>query len=251
MPVRLRSLWMRWWRPCIAAGLSLLPALSAQAQPGAWPLKPVRLVVSSSAGGPYDDVARALGPRLTEIWGQTVVVENTVGAGGTRCEVQILGGLTRRSGESLDTGGDGGLAVGVGQGDALAAVAGHGGGPPAVAFVLALGSALHAHSVAQGCDATLYRRWSGQQSGGPWRGACHVDVRIGIVQSMKELDVELPDDADRSKVLADIETALATEGTILWLTDRKGRQVGVPVGKVAYVELDPPASDRRVGFGIS
>jgi tripartite-type tricarboxylate transporter receptor subunit TctC len=51
---------MRWWRPCIAAGLSLLPALSAQAQPGAWPLKPVRLVVSSSAGGPYDDVARAL-----------------------------------------------------------------------------------------------------------------------------------------------------------------------------------------------
>ena len=83
MPVRLRSLWMRWWRPCIAAGLSLLPALSAQAQPGAWPLKPVRLVVSSSAGGPYDDVARALGPRLTEIWGQTVVVENRAGAGGT------------------------------------------------------------------------------------------------------------------------------------------------------------------------
>ena len=83
MPVRLRSLWVRWWRPCIAAGLGLLPALSAQAQPGAWPLKPVRLVVSSSAGGPYDDVARALGPRLTEIWGQTVIVENRAGAGGT------------------------------------------------------------------------------------------------------------------------------------------------------------------------
>ena len=43
----------------------------------------------------------------------------------------------------------------------------------------------------------------------------------------------------------------AAEGTILWLTDRKGRQVGVPVAKVAYVELDPPTSDRRVGFGIS
>jgi hypothetical protein len=39
--------------------------------------------------------------------------------------------------------------------------------------------------------------------------------------------------------------------TILWLTDRKGRQVGVPVAKVAYVEVDPPVSDRRVGFGIS
>jgi hypothetical protein len=78
-----------------------------------------------------------------------------------------------------------------------------------------------------------------------------VDVRIGIVQSMKELDVELPDDADREKVLADIETAMAEDSTILWLTDRKGRQVGVPVGKVAYIEVDPPTSDRRVGFGIS
>jgi hypothetical protein len=78
-----------------------------------------------------------------------------------------------------------------------------------------------------------------------------VDVRIGIVQSMKELDIELPDDADRDKVLADIEAALSGDGTILWLTDRKGRQVGVPVGKVAYVEVDPPIAPRQVGFGIS
>lgn len=78
-----------------------------------------------------------------------------------------------------------------------------------------------------------------------------MDVRIGIVQSMKELDIELADDADRAKILADIEEVMGEEGRILWLTDRKGRQVGVPVGKVAYIELDPPASDRRVGFGIS
>jgi hypothetical protein len=76
-----------------------------------------------------------------------------------------------------------------------------------------------------------------------------VDVRIGIVQSMKELDIELPDDTDRDKVLADIEEALGEEGKILWLTDRKGRQVGVPVAKIAYVELDPPLTDRRVGLG--
>jgi hypothetical protein len=86
---------------------------------------------------------------------------------------------------------------------------------------------------------------------GSVEGANQVDVRIGIVQSMKELDIELPEDAQRDKVLADIEAALTSDGTILWLTDRKGRQVGVPVGKVAYVEVDPPASDRRVGFGLS
>jgi hypothetical protein len=44
---------------------------------------------------------------------------------------------------------------------------------------------------------------------------------------------------------------LAEDGKILWLTDRKGRQVGVPVGKVAYVEVDPPIAARQVGFGIS
>ena len=78
-----------------------------------------------------------------------------------------------------------------------------------------------------------------------------MDVRIGIVQSIKELDIELPDDADRDKVVADIEATLAKEGAILWLTDRKGRRVGVPSAKVAYVEVDAPTSDRRVGFGVS
>ncbi len=61
----------------------LLHAAPGHAQLTAWPQKPVRLVVASSAGGPYDDVARALSPRLTELWGQTVVVENRAGAGGT------------------------------------------------------------------------------------------------------------------------------------------------------------------------
>jgi hypothetical protein len=78
-----------------------------------------------------------------------------------------------------------------------------------------------------------------------------VDVRIGIVQSVKELDVELGGDVDRDKLLAEIESTLATEGTMLWLTDRKGRRVGVPSAKVAYVEVDPPVADRRVGFGVS
>ena len=78
-----------------------------------------------------------------------------------------------------------------------------------------------------------------------------MDVRIGIVQSAKELDVELAEDTDRAKVLAEIEAVLSGEGSILWLTDRKGRRVGVPSAKVAYVEVDAPSTERRVGFGIS
>ncbi len=75
-----------------------------------------------------------------------------------------------------------------------------------------------------------------------------MDVRIGIVQTVKELEVELGEDADREELLREIEEALAGD-TVLWLTDRRGRRVGVPVAKVAYVEVGAPAPDRRVGFG--
>ncbi|MEI8263159.1 MAG: DUF3107 domain-containing protein [Actinomycetes bacterium] len=75
-----------------------------------------------------------------------------------------------------------------------------------------------------------------------------MDVRIGIVQTAKELEIELEEDADRSAIMADIEAALSNE-TVLWLTDRKGRRVAVPAAKVAYVEVGAPSSDRRVGFG--
>ncbi len=76
-----------------------------------------------------------------------------------------------------------------------------------------------------------------------------MDVRIGITQTPKEIEVEMPDDADPDRVVADIEKLLETGDGVLWLTDRKGRRVGIPVVKVAYVEVGAPASDRRVGFG--
>ncbi len=77
-----------------------------------------------------------------------------------------------------------------------------------------------------------------------------MDIRIGIVQSMKEIDVELPADADRDQVMKDVEAAL-TDEKVLWLTDRKGRRVGIPASRIAYVELGTPASDRVVGFGAA
>jgi hypothetical protein len=77
-----------------------------------------------------------------------------------------------------------------------------------------------------------------------------MDIRIGIVQSMKEIDVDLPDDADRDKVMKEVEAAL-TSDTVLWLTDRKGRRVGVPAQRISYVELGTPGSERVVGFGAA
>ena len=75
-----------------------------------------------------------------------------------------------------------------------------------------------------------------------------MDVRIGVTYTAKEIDVELAEGADAAAVKADIEAALANDTAVLWLTDRKGRQVGVPVSKVAYVEIGAPGDERRIGF---
>ncbi len=74
-----------------------------------------------------------------------------------------------------------------------------------------------------------------------------VDVRIGVTYTAKELEVEMPDGAKAEQVKADVEAALSSGG-VLWLTDRKGRNVGIPAEKVAYVDVGASSSDRRIGF---
>ena len=75
-----------------------------------------------------------------------------------------------------------------------------------------------------------------------------MDVRIGVKNSPKELEVILADDTDSDAVREHIDAAFK-DGTTLWLTDRRGRQFGVPVDKVAYVEIGSTETGRRIGFG--
>jgi hypothetical protein len=78
-----------------------------------------------------------------------------------------------------------------------------------------------------------------------------VDVRIGVVQTPREIEVELPEGAKAEDVTAQVEKALAKENGVLWLTDRRGRKVGVPSDRIAYVEVGSSSDDRRVGFGAA
>lgn len=75
-----------------------------------------------------------------------------------------------------------------------------------------------------------------------------MEVKIGVVHSGRELSIDVeggPEDVARI-----FEDAM-TEGThVVWLTDGKGRRLGIPLDKLAYVEIDQDEGTRRVGFGV-
>jgi tripartite-type tricarboxylate transporter receptor subunit TctC len=64
-----------------ALSLPFLLPFAARAQ-DAFPARPVRIVVAFTAGGTTDIIARLVGQRLSEMWGQPVVIDNRPGAGG-------------------------------------------------------------------------------------------------------------------------------------------------------------------------
>ena len=74
-----------------------------------------------------------------------------------------------------------------------------------------------------------------------------MELRIGVVDTAKELNLELDGSAD--EVVGKIDKALADGTPVVWLTDTKGRRVGVPAGRIAYIEVDEDAGNKRVGFG--
>ena len=77
-----------------------------------------------------------------------------------------------------------------------------------------------------------------------------MDVRIGITQSMRELEVELGEDAVRETLKADIVAAMASEDGVLWLTDKKGREIAVPAARISFVEIGSADAPRNIGFSV-
>jgi tripartite-type tricarboxylate transporter receptor subunit TctC len=78
---------MNFHRRCIlgasfALALGLAPLAQAQAPAGKWPERPIRLIVNFPAGGGTDAIARSMADSLSKALGQSVVVENRVGAAG-------------------------------------------------------------------------------------------------------------------------------------------------------------------------
>ena len=104
--------------------------------------------------------------------------------------------------------------------------------PPTPRFPPTAATEIHARLGVQGFAGTVH----------------DVDVRIGVTQAPREISVEV-DDRERDDVKAKVEAALAGATDVLWLTDKRGRDIGVPSAKIAYVEVGTADGDRRIGFG--
>ncbi|MFT4226672.1 DUF3107 domain-containing protein [Micropruina sp.] len=72
-----------------------------------------------------------------------------------------------------------------------------------------------------------------------------MEIKVGIVHGAREIIVETEETA------ASVETAFSKavdDGSVLTLTDDRGRKVLIPASRIAYLELGQEAA-RRVGFG--
>jgi hypothetical protein len=76
-----------------------------------------------------------------------------------------------------------------------------------------------------------------------------MEIRIGVVYTARELTLETDDSVD--EVSQRIEDALTKGDSMLWLVDNKGRRVGVPTDKIAFVEIAADAGAHKMGFARS
>ena len=77
------------YAPALVAVTSWICAGIALAQNPPYPTKPIRMIVASTPGGQPDMVARMIGQKMTEAWGQQVVPDNRAGAAGTLAAIAV------------------------------------------------------------------------------------------------------------------------------------------------------------------
>tara|TARA_Y100001949_G_scaffold167634_1_gene165506 strand:+ start:307 stop:582 length:276 start_codon:yes stop_codon:yes gene_type:complete len=76
--------------------------------------------------------------------------------------------------------------------------------------------------------------------------ASPVEIRIGIMNVARELTLEVDDDV-AEKLKSESESASDGSSKMLWITDREGREVGVSMAQLGYIEFGA-TGDRRIGF---
>lgn len=74
-----------------------------------------------------------------------------------------------------------------------------------------------------------------------------MQVRIGITNAPREVVVDLDDESAVDDIRAAVDAGVAAE-SMVWLTDRKGRQTGFPAARLAYIQFGLAGDDQKIGF---
>lgn len=75
-----------------------------------------------------------------------------------------------------------------------------------------------------------------------------IEVKIGVIQHPHEVELEM--DVKAEELMATIKSAIDSEQPLVWLTSKKGNQVGVPASKIAFIEIrNMEESSKKMGFG--
>ena len=73
-------------------------------------------------------------------------------------------------------------------------------------------------------------------------------IRIGVGEAGKEIQLEMAEDTELSALKLQIDNALEASTATLWLTDKDGREVGVPSSKITFIDIGSQATP-KIGFG--
>ena len=74
-----------------------------------------------------------------------------------------------------------------------------------------------------------------------------MEIRIGVIYTARELVLDVEESVEQ--ITKSVENAVGGPTTTLWLNDKKGKRVGIPTDKIAYIEVASDSGDRQVGFG--
>ena len=73
-------------------------------------------------------------------------------------------------------------------------------------------------------------------------------VRIGVGDIAKEIQLEMSDDTDLEKLKSQLEGDLESQKSVTWLSDNDGREVGIPISKITFIDIGSQAAP-KIGFG--
>ena len=73
-------------------------------------------------------------------------------------------------------------------------------------------------------------------------------IRIGVGDAGKEIQLEMAEDTELSVLKSQIDNALEASSGTLWLTDKDGREVGVPASRITFIDIGSQSAP-KIGFG--